>query len=286
MTLTNTGKGDEIYKEFTGKDRITLKTLSGDCEIRRSDSDKITIRVIDSTRPRDAFEISIKDLGNSLRLTETIHGTSHGESKWILTVPDDMDISFRSTSGRIEISNLSGEFMSNSASGSSMIKNCRGEFDFHSASGDQNIYDCEGQFDIHSASGDVNIRGITITDLSDFGSASGDINGRGVIVKAKSNFGSASGDANITIDRSPQADLDVGSASGNALLDYNGIEMVGYFEISAKKHGGVIKSDVEFEKEEEFTRNHQKYIKKTVRFKDITPFISVGSSTGRAELRR
>ena len=286
ITSANTGKGDEIYREFTGKNKIALKTLSGSCEIRRSESDKVTIRVIDNTRPRNAFEASIKDRGNSLRLTETIHESSSGNSKWLLTVPDGMDISFRSTSGSIEISDISGKFMSNSTSGSSGIKNCKGEFNFNSASGSYDIYECEGQFDIHSASGDVDIRGVTITDRSDFGSASGDINGRGIIVKANSNFGSASGDANITIGQSPEADLNVGSASGDAFLDYNGVEMVGYFEISARKYGGSIRTDVEFEKEEEFTKSDQKYIKKTARFKDITPFISIGTSTGRAELRR
>jgi DUF4097 and DUF4098 domain-containing protein YvlB len=284
--LTELAFGDEIYREYTGKDQITIKTLAGNCEIRPSHSDKITVRVINSVRPKDAFDADFKDRGNTLVFTENLRGSSSGASRWLITAPDGIDINFRSTSGSMSIADLTGKFMSNTASGDVEVERCRGEFNFESASGGYDIYNCEGEFDIHGASGNLRLKDIIVNSPSEFASASGDVNGRGIIVKSKSTFGSASGSVEIVLGDSPAADLNVGSASGDATLDYNGAEPIGFFEMTAKRYDGVIKSDIEFDKEEQFTKNDQLYIRKTARLKDDMPYISVGTGTGRAELRR
>jgi hypothetical protein len=127
---------------------------------------------------------------------------------------------------------------------------------------------------------------VIVTDNSSFNTASGDVRGRGITAKAKCDFGSASGDADVELAESPEADLNVGSASGNAMLDYNGNKMAGFFELTAKRRGGDIKADIDFDNEEEYSKSGQRYIRKTAQIGDDKLYIHVGTASGRAELRR
>ena len=277
---------EEIYKEFDAKRKIVLETISGDCEIRKGKSDKIEVTVINKVHPSDSFEPIFRDRGDILRLEERFSEESRGSSIWLLTVPDGIEIKFESASGNMNISDLKGEFRGSTASGDYEIYNCKGEFDLNTASGDCQIVNCEGMFDINSASGDLEIRDVVTTYDSEFSSASGSVDGFDITTRDRCNFASASGNVDIVLAKSPGDDLNIGSASGDARLNYNGNEIVGYVELSAKKRGGDIKSDFKFEYEEEYRKNGQTYIKKFASLKGNTPTITVGTATGRAELKK
>lgn len=295
---------DEINKEFDSRERVTIETISGDVEIQKGESDKIKVTIINNLKPRDAFEPVFKESGKSLQMEERILDRSHGNITWIVTVPVGTEIKFSSASGDLTIEDISGKFRGstasgdynlyecqgifdlNSASGDYDIEDCKGIFDMSTASGDYTIEDCEGEFDISSASGDFSIRNININERSSISSASGDVTGREVIVNQYCNFSSASGDVDITLGASPKDDIKVGSASGDVLLDYNGNKMVGYFEITAKRRNGHIRSDLDFDNEDEFRDNGQWYVRKSATLNGDTPFVSVGTASGRAELKK
>lgn len=282
----NIALGDNIVREFDAKERVIIKTLSGDCEIKKANTDKITVEVISHVRPGHVFDAIMRDRGSSLKLTEKIRGSSEGPSFWIVTVPEGTEIDFNSTSGGLVVSDISGEFYGNTASGNYELNNCRGRFDLNTASGDYLIEDCRGEFEINSASGNLNIRNVVVEDKSNFSSASGRVRARNVVIDDVCNFGSASGDVDVELARSPKEDLNVGSASGDASLDYQGNDLAGYIEMTVKKRGGSIRSDIEFDDEEEFYKHDQLYIRKYATIGDDFPRISVGSATGRAELSR
>ncbi len=277
---------DEIVREFDPKARVIIETVSGDVEIRKGGSDKIKVVVDANVRPRDSFEPIFRDRGRSLRLEERIYESNSGRITWTLTVPNGTEIKFNSASGNMTIEDIEGEFSGSTASGDYNIYSCKGIFDLNTASGDYTLEDCSGEFDINSASGDFSIRHIKIDERSKINTASGDITGRDVLVNGYCDFGSASGDVKIVLGESPKDDIKVGSASGDASLDYNGNKMVGFFEVSAKRRNGHIRSDLDFDNEEEYRKNGQWYVRKTVKLNDNEPLITVGTASGRAELKK
>lgn len=275
---------EEINRVFDAKKRVMIETVSGDVEIRKGESDKIEVTVIYNVRPRDSFEPVFRDRGRSLRLEERIYDSSSGHITWIVTVPENTEIKFSSASGGFTMEDMTGDFTGSTASGDYTLNNCSGYFDLNTASGDYTVEDCAGEFDLNSASGDLNIRNVTINEKSEFNSASGDVDCRGVKINRYCNFNSASGDVEVKLASSPDDDINVNSASGDALLDYNGNDINGYIELTAKRRGGRIRSDLDFDDEEEYIRHGQWYVKKSATIGSDSPYVTISTASGKAEL--
>jgi DUF4097 and DUF4098 domain-containing protein YvlB len=246
---------------------IKVKTLSGDCIIEKGDAGEINVNVVKGYNPRKACKTSVWNDGETLEITEEITGTGSGRSTiWTLRVPDDIKFEFISTSGGVRISDVKGKFYGNTASGSYELNNCRGEFAFNTASGDYDIRNCRGMFKVNSASGDVDAVGLEID--------------------ANSTLASASGSVNVKVGKTPQYDLNVGSASGKAVLDYDGNTLAGYFEFEANARTGDIDSPIDFDDEETYYKNEQRYVRKWFVRGDDEPEITIGTGSGRAILRK
>lgn len=276
--------GEEITREFEKKSEIKISTLNGDCEIAKGNTDKIIVKVISDMRPGDSFKPIFRERGNVLKISEKIEEYSQGSIQWTLIVPDNTDIDFSSASGSLEISDLDGKFHGSTASGDYSLAGCSGEFELSTASGDIRMTDCQGDFDVSSASGDCHVN--KCQGAFSVSSASGNVRARGVVLDDDSEFSSASGSANVELGKTAEHDLNVGSASGNAMLDYMGNPMTGFIEMTAKRHGGRIVSDIKFDKEEDIVRSGDKYMRKTVTVKGDYPMVTVGTATGTAKLRK
>jgi len=223
--------------------------------------------VVKGYNPRRACKTIVRHDGETLKITEEITGTGRGGSTiWTLYVPDDIEVEFFSTSGGVRISDVQGRFSGNTASGSYEFINCRGEFAFNTASGDYEIRNSRGTFKISSASGDIDAVGLEID--------------------ARSSLASASGNVKVTVGRTPEFDLNVGSASGRAILDYDGNPLEGYFEFEANARTGDIDSPIDFDDEETFYKNEQRYVRKWFVMGDDGPEITIGTGSGRAILRK
>lgn len=255
----------EITKEFDKKELVSLKTVSGDCIIKTGESDKIIVEVINEYSPRDSFEPRFRENSNSLRMKEKLYGSNRGSSTWIITVPEGTEIDFSSASGSMLVEDYTGDLHGSTASGDYEIINCKGLFQLSTASGDYDIENCQGEFDIQTASGDIDARGVIITDDSDFGSASGNVR--------------------VTLGASAEHDLNIGSASGKAALDYNGNKMTGLFELTARYDYGRISAPFEFDDVEKFRKHGQRYIMKSIAKESDHPLITIGTGSGRASIR-
>lgn len=260
------GDDDQNNWKFDDVKIIKVKTLSGDCIIEKGKAGEVSVNVVNGYNPRRACRTSVWNDDGILELTEEITGTGRGRSTvWSLKVPDDIEVEFLSTSGGVSISNVKGKFSGNTASGSFEFVNCEGEFDFSTASGDYDIRDCKGMFQIASASGGVDAVGIELD--------------------ANSSLASASGSVKVKLGKTPEYDLDVGSASGKAILDYSGNPLVGYFEFEANARNGDIESPVDFDDEETFYKFDQRYVRKWFVKGSDGPEITMGTGSGRVELR-
>ncbi len=273
----------EITKTFNRKESIDMRFVSGDCHIKKGSSDKIQVHLVYRINPPDAFEPEFKEKSDKLVLKEHFHGSSSGSSTWTLTVPDGIEIQFKSASGDFEITDLKCEIKVNTASGDVSIENSGQEFDVNTASGDVTIDNSKGEFDINTASGEIS--GSKVTGEFSFNTASGDIDGKEILIEEESSFNAASGDVYVELAKNSVYDLKISSASGDAILNYNGNTIEGYFEFIAKVRNGRIKSPFKFEKEEEFYRNDQLYARKSFTKGKDTPRIYISTASGKAELR-
>lgn len=293
---------EEITKTFDKKERIRLKTISGDCVVEPSDSDKIEITVISRYSPADAFDPVFKEQGGTLKIYEELDGNTSGGATWILRVPEGTEIDFSTASGDMTITDMKGEFSANTASGDFEIENCRGEFDLSTASGDYEIENCHGEFDLSTASGDYEVEDCSgefelstasgdhsIKDChGEFtvSTASGDVKAYGIVLDEESSFSTASGSVNVKLSESAAYDLDVSSASGNATLNYGGNPIKGQFEFTVSKRDGKIVSPYDFDDEEEFYRGDDKYVRKSFTKDEDSPHITVSSASGKATLKK
>ena len=276
---------DEVSRTFEPKDRIQLKAVSGDCIVEKSQSGKIEVTVSIDMTPRDAFEPIFRELESSLILEEDYHGDhTSGHATWTIGVPDGTEFEFNSASGDATIEGVSGTFEGSTASGDYEINNCSGKFKLSAASGDYDITGCKGIFKLSSASGDHRI-----TDCRgefDVSTASGDVEAEGISIEEESSFTTASGSVEVRLDETPKFDLSLGSASGDAMLDYNGNALVGYFELTAKRRGGRIRAPFDFDKVEEFEQNDQEYVRKSFTREADEPVVTIETASGKAELRK
>jgi len=292
----------EIHKTFTGKRSVRIQTASGDCEIKKGSSDQIIVDLVYSVRPGDAFEPEFRERGNTLRLKERWYGSSSGSVLWTITVPPETKIQFSTASGDLTINGTTNTVKASSASGEIIIENAEGEFDLNTASGDITIEDSKGEFDLSTASGEIeayNLQGlmnmstasgdIDVKDSKgtfELSCASGNVDASNITIEDESSFNTASGKVNVEPAESPKYDLNLSSASGNVTLDYNGKEVRGYFEFTARKRRGRIVSPFDFDKEEEFERNNREYVRKSFTRAGKEPMIFIETASGRAILKK
>ena len=262
---TFAGTKQESVQTFENISRITISTVSGDCIINKGQGKQVTLEIANSYRPRDSFEPKIRTSGSTLRLSEEIYESNSGSSTWTLTIPDGIQIDFTTASGDLSITGLQGVFSASTASGDVEIEGCSGEFEFSTASGDITVSDCHGEFRLATASGNIDAAGVVLDN--------------------ESSFATASGRVDVALAATAEYDLNVGTASGSAILDYGGNELRGMFELEAKVRSGRIKCPIDFDSEKTFSRNGQKYIRKTFTRGTDTPMITIGTASGRAELK-
>lgn len=309
----------KITKTFAGKSEVQIKTVSGDCVVKTAAGKKIQV-VILYTYPENVYKPSFEEAGDILVLKEKFEGSASGKSTWTVTVPAKTRIAFKSASGDFtaaglknglkaktasgdfDVENIEGSLMIGTASGDLDANNISGNVSFKAASGDMNIRKVSGKLEFKAASGDFegrDLKGdITIKTASgdidiedaagsfDVKTASGEAEASKILLKKASVFKTASGDIEVQLAESAKYDLTLASASGNAVLDYNGNPLKGYFEFTAKKSSGQIVSPVKFDKEEEFEQHGQKYLKKSVTLGGSTPKILIKTASGKAELEK
>lgn len=315
-----TGWGKEIHKKFEGKESVELNTVSGDCIIKTHRSNEIIVDLFYDVEPEDAFEYKIREVGKSLIIKERWHSSSRGEVTWTLTVPAGTEIEFSTASGDLTAEGLSKSFEASTASGDIEIQDMNGEIEISTASGDVVIMNARGEIEISTASGDIRIEksggevelstasgeieAVDIDDEIELSTASGDIeisNSRGIFnlgcasgsVKAEeikiegmSNFSTASGEVEVILAETSKYDLELSTASGDVVLDYNGHSIEGYFEFVARKRRSRIKCPFDFEDEEEFEKNGHTYVRKSFHKKGKTPEIHLHTATGTVELKK
>jgi len=313
------GEKKTITKTFKVKKVVEIKTVSGDCIVKKGNGAKIQVTV-DYNYNKDCFKPEFTEQGNKLIIKENFEDWScSGKSEWTIIVPEETDIEMSSASGNLSLTGLKSKVIAKLASGDIYVKDSSGEFEIKTASGDIEVENLSGEIDFKTASGDIdadnlegnislktasgmvdgsNLNGkIILKSASDdveienskgnfiLKSASGSVEAENIEITGASEFKTATGKVYVLLKKSSEYDLTLASATGDAVLNYNGNPIMGYFEFTAQKKLGNINSPFKFDKEEEFTQEGKVYFKKSFFKKNSTPKIYIKTAIGTAELR-
>lgn len=316
---------EEVQKSFDGIKKVELSSVSGDCIVKTHRSDEVIVELYYNVTPEGSFDYEMKESGKTLVIKEKWgrggrHRNMSGDVSWTLIVPADTEIEFNTASGDItvsgltkrveastasgdiEISDVSAHIDMSTASGNANLNNIDGDIEISTASGDIDIEDSKGDIELSTASGDIDAKGVSgdidlgaasgdikISDSRgtfDVGCASGDIDATGVTIEGESDFSVASGSIEVVLAETCDYDLEISSASGDVVLDYNGNEVKGFFEFTARKRRGRIVCPFDFDEEEEFEENGDTYVRKSFSRKGDTPRVELSTASGRAELKK
>ena len=320
-----TATAEEVTKSFEGVTKVELSSVSGDCVVKTHRSGEVIVELYYEVEPEGAFEYEMKESGKKLVIKEKWgksgrrHYTS-GEVSWTLTVPADTEIEFttasgditasgltkgmhaRTASGDIDLAEMRGDIEISTASGDAILVNLEGDVEISTASGDIEIDGAKGDIELSTASGDIEAEGVdgdidfstASGDLEiarssgtfDVSCASGDLQAEGITIMGESEFSAASGDVSVTLAKTADYDLEISTASGDVTLDYDGNEVKGFFEFTAHERRGKIVCPFDFDKEEEFERSGETYLRKSFSRKGDTPRIELSTASGKAVLKK
>ena len=316
---TMAANAGEIKKSFTNVDEVKIKTVSGNCVIEKGNGSRVEV-VVKYTYDDEDYQPEFKQRGSRLVLSEDfLSRHTSGKSTWFLKVPETTDISFSTSSGDLEINDLKSEIDIETASGNVIINNIHGKMDVRTASGAITASGVRGTIELGTASGAVTLSKasgeieigtasgvIKVSDIAgtielgtasgeiqidkasgafEVGAASGDIAAAGITLRETSEFEAASGDVEVKLAKSPQHNLKISSASGDAIVNFNGNAIVGFIEMTAKARRGKIKAPSEFDREQVRSKWDSEYVTKTVQRGKGGPTIEISTASGLAVLR-
>lgn len=239
---------------------FTLSNISGDIVLRGGASDEVQVKAVkevhrassdaEARRELDRVEIDVTHTGNRLRiktLYEEREDRNHEASvsvEFEVIVPSGTEVSVKSVSGDINVSNVQGELKAETVSGEVDIQQAEKLVSAKSVSGSLEVAAASGteNMEISSVSGDVDVDGLEAARVT-FESVSGDIE----ITDAKcgrASLKTVSGDVQYIGPLETSGRYEFKSHSGDVKVVISGDTG---FEIDAKSFSGEIESEFPIE---------------------------------------
>lgn len=296
-----------IERSFSGIERIRLTTASGNGLIKKGSSNEVNV-ALEYTYDEDDYQPEFEQRGSTLIIKEEFRRSRYtrGYSEWTLSVPDGLEIEFKTGSGNIEIEGLTVELHASSGSGNIELTDILGNTRVNTGSGNIELDNLEGDVDANTGSGSIrlnrikgdaglntgsgNIRGRDVEGALSMNTGSGNIEMESVIVKGRTSMNTGSGNARLVLSAALDHDVSLSTGSGNAVLDFNGQDIEGKFIMKAQDKDDIrapFRFDEEFGDDDDgrWRRGWRgSYTKEAqVGSKDIVIRISTGS--GRSEVR-
>ena len=188
-------------------------------------------------------------------------------------------------SGNVDMDSLDGDIDIKAVSGTITLNKLNGDVSIKLASGDIQAMDLNGDINIKASSGNIVLKNSKGTFKVK--NASGDIKAFDMKITGDGYFKVASGNIAVSLADSLSSDLTLASASGDAVLDYQGNAVKGSFEFKALTDNGRIICPFKFDKEEVTEEKWgKKYSVKSFKKGGDKPFIHIKTATGKAVLKK
>lgn len=280
------GREENVDKKFSNIESIKCKFALGDVKIQKSSDNQVHVSLI-YTHNKNNFEPIMTVRGNKLVLKEEFFDNDDqdtGYSRWVISLPKDIEIDINTGTGDIIIKNVEIEVEANTGTGDIEIFDSKGEFEMNSGTGDIEISKGNGEFDLNTGTGDVNI--VDAKGEIKANSGTGSVEAENITIIFEASFNSGTGDVKVVGPRGEEFDLSLNSGTGDAVLDMDGQPLNGYFEMKCNARKGKIVAPFKFDHEEEYGHGSQKTLEKsyTKGNEDRKFFISTG--TGKAVVKK
>jgi len=230
------------------KNGVNANAASGDMILKNIDGE-IDVNVASG-------DVSVNTVSGTLEISTASGNVEIENNKAVSKI--------NTASGNVTIKNSSNKLKISVASGNIEAENLSGFTQFSAASGDIAVNKAKGAFKLKTASGNVAAMNVELTDVSYFGTASGNVK--------------------VKLAKSMNHDLTLSTASGDVDLNYNGNEIKGFFEFTARVDKGKIVSPIKFEKEEVFEKNGKDYDRKSFTKGSASPKVILKTSSGTVKL--
>lgn len=274
---------EKLFEQtFSAKDKIRLKLVIGSCSIAKSTDGNIHVKVT-YTYDEDVYDIQVKEKSKALELREKIYGEdARGDSEWILSIPDDLEIDLSTATGDLTVEGIKLEIEGNSGTGDIHVSQAKGEFELNTGTGNLEVQNSEGKFDLNSGTGKVNLK--NCNGEFEANSGTNDVSGINLSITDEGDFNSGTGDVEIVDPAGEDYELAINSGTGDATLVLDKAPLKGYFEF--KTNTGRIKAPVGFDEESEDEFDHDHTIRKSFTKEKKSPRYYISSGTGTASLKK
>jgi len=267
-----------LKKSYDGVEFLDISTATGDITIKKGNTKEIKV---DGQWDEEEVTVRVNYSGKSLSIKEKSrrNNTHSNASKWVLIVPDGLNLDINSGTGSLEISGMEGDLKANTGTGDIDILDMEGRFNVNSGTGEIEITNAKGRFDLNAGTNDVVV--VNATGKFDANSGTGDVHFKMVNPTGSSNLNSGTGDVKFVVDSEISADLSLNSGTGNAVLDFHGNKIEGDFEMKCGIRSGRIVAPFDFDSERQIGHRNNGHLEKAARIGNGEYDLEISTGTGR-----
>jgi len=279
-------KENREKKTYSNITDIKCKFSVGDLEIQKSPDEKIYVEV-SYTHSKKYFEPIFRTVGQRLILEEDFfredNHSGRGYSTWIVRIPDNIEIDMNTGTGSVIVNGCKVELDVNTGTGDIRVRNSTGRLKLNTGTGDIEISNCEGELRFNTGTGSVRITE-TKGELK-ANSGTGSVRAANITIVSDAEFASGTGSVKVISPKGEDFDLTLSSGTGNAVLDMQGEEIKGYFEMSCGEYRGRIDCPIAFDNEDVFGEKRNKTITKSFTKGSNSRRFYISTGTGKAVLK-
>jgi hypothetical protein len=275
---------ETVDKTYENIQSIKLKLVLGNCDIMKSPDGKVYVHLVYESGQH--FSPDFSERSGKLTLEESFsdHNREGNEPHWILKVPAGMEIDLNSATGSITVNAEKLEMEGNSGTGSIEVSGSSGKFELSSGTGDIMVKNTNGKLELNSGTGNVLVE--NSQGNFEVNSGTGNVQGNNITIEADAEFNSGTGNVMVSKPEGNDFKLELNSGTNDAVLDFQGKKIEGYFEFRAHATKGDIISPVPFDDEKEYRDNGSSYVVKSFSRGKDKPQYFISTGTGEAELKK
>ncbi|MEM6321020.1 MAG: DUF4097 family beta strand repeat-containing protein [Bacteroidota bacterium] len=275
--------GQEVNETYKDVAYLDVELATGEVTIKKSKNSQVSVR---GKYDDDRVKVTIDYSGNSLSIKEkNRYGNNNGGrgSIWTIEVPDGLDISASSGTGDVLVSGIKADFEGNSGTGDVEVADIEGRIDLNSGTGSVIVRNAKGRFDLNSGTSNVLVS--NAEGKFDANSGTGNVKFEKVHPTSSSTLNSGTGNVKFVLSDKLEADLELNSGTGDAVLDFDGQKVEGDFEMSCGLNSGTIVAPFQFDTERKVGSKYNGHWEKTAKVGKAEYDVEVSTGTGRAEIR-
>lgn len=273
-----------IDESYNGVESIEINIAHGDLNIEKSKDSKVYLK---GKYDNETIEVEISFRNGRLVIKEDGRNRKNNgsaASDWNLNIPNGLEISSNVGKGDIEIAGVDTDLESNLGMGDCYLTELKGDIDVNTGMGNIRVKDSDAKFKLNSGMKDIKIN----NSKGEFkaNSGMGNVKLDNVTLTGPAKLNSGMGNVELVLGNEPEGDIELNSGTGNAIVDFNGNELSGEFEMKCGIKGGDIVAPFDFSETKTVGSKNNGHIEKYTKIGSSNNYIQISTGTGTAEVKK